>query len=151
MNSTRSLILIFALVAVPLDQILKWYFVNLGIAEVNNGISFDLFSNLPINFHILIFSLLSIVFYLLSFKRKWHTFARLPASADKAELSSGMSSARQEFTLIYMGGLDNLIDRVIYGGVVDYINFFGLFKNNLGDIMIFVGFLMFIFTVARRP
>ena len=50
-----------------------------------------------------------------------------------------------------MGGLDNLIDRVIYGGVVDYINFFGLFKNNLGDIMIFVGFLMFIFTVARRP
>ena len=97
------------------DQFLKLYFLDGGVAEVNHGIALGLFSNLPVFFYFLVFILLSIIFYLLS---------------SKNNLTVG-------FALIYIGATSNLLDRVIYGGVVDYINFLGLFKNNLGDIMIF--------------
>ena len=46
--------------------------------------------------------------------------------------------------LILVGGISNLIDRVIYSGVVDYINFFGLLKNNLADFLIFLGTTVFL-------
>lgn len=44
--------------------------------------------------------------------------------------------------IILTGGLSNLIDRIIYGGVVDYLNFFGLLKNNIADYLIIFGLIL---------
>lgn len=46
--------------------------------------------------------------------------------------------------IILTGGLSNLIDRYIYGGVVDYLDFFGLLKNNIADYLIILGLILLI-------
>ncbi len=42
-------------------------------------------------------------------------------------------------TLIFVGALSNLIDRMIYGHVVDYLNLFDWSIFNIADLMIFIG------------
>lgn len=44
--------------------------------------------------------------------------------------------------LIVAGGLSNLVDRLIYGGVVDYIKIFVWPIFNIADVMIVVGVLL---------
>ena len=41
--------------------------------------------------------------------------------------------------LVSAGAVSNICDRIIYSGVVDWLNFFGLFKFNLADLSIFLG------------
>ena len=41
--------------------------------------------------------------------------------------------------LMIIGGMGNLYQRVTYGGVVDNLNFFGLFYNNVFDYLIVIG------------
>jgi signal peptidase II len=41
--------------------------------------------------------------------------------------------------LMLLGGAGNMVSRVWYGGVVDNLNFFGLFYNNVWDYLIFIG------------
>jgi signal peptidase II len=41
--------------------------------------------------------------------------------------------------LMIIGGIGNLYQRVMYGGVVDNLNFFGLFYNNVFDYLIVGG------------
>jgi signal peptidase II len=43
------------------------------------------------------------------------------------------------FTLITLGAINNFIDRLIYGYIIDYFNFFLLPIFNLADLMIIVG------------
>lgn len=45
--------------------------------------------------------------------------------------------------LVLAGGVANVISRIVWGGVVDYWNFWGLFTNNLADWMIGVGVLLY--------
>jgi lipoprotein signal peptidase len=40
-----------------------------------------------------------------------------------------------------IGGLSNLVSRLHWGGLVDYLNW-GIFVNNISDIMIFVGMMI---------
>lgn len=47
-------------------------------------------------------------------------------------------------TLIITGALSNLIDRILYGYVIDYINIFSLSFFNIADIMIVGGVILFI-------
>jgi len=47
--------------------------------------------------------------------------------------------------LMVLGGLSNLLDRLIWGGVVDYINFFNMFDFNLADAMVFGGVIGLIY------
>lgn len=56
---------------------------------------------------------------------------------------------------IILGGSGNLASRIIYGGVVDNLSFFGLFYNNVWDWMIGVGvgiygLQFFLKTVGRK-
>ena len=46
---------------------------------------------------------------------------------------------RNKMWFILAGGAANLLSRVVWGGVVDYWNFWGWFSNNLADWMIVVG------------
>jgi signal peptidase II len=49
---------------------------------------------------------------------------------------------RVGYALIAWGGVSNIFDRVFYGGVIDYINFFGLFICNIADIMVVGGVIL---------
>jgi signal peptidase II len=46
--------------------------------------------------------------------------------------------------LLLLGGAGNIISRVVYGGVVDNLNFFGLFYNNVWDYLIFIGVIVYV-------
>lgn len=48
------------------------------------------------------------------------------------------------FLLIISGAIANLIDRILYGCVVDYIQFFNISFFNLADAYITIGAILFI-------
>lgn len=52
---------------------------------------------------------------------------------------------RHKLGLILAGGAANALSRVVWGGVVDYWNFWGLLHNNLADWMIVGGILLYVF------
>ncbi|MCX6811880.1 MAG: signal peptidase II [Candidatus Berkelbacteria bacterium] len=52
-------------------------------------------------------------------------------------------------TLILGGGLSNFIDRILKGGVADYLDLI-YWKMNLADILIFIGIFLFFFNLLRR-
>lgn len=109
----------FGIVILFLDRFLKQWILSSKIYEINTGISFSYFSSSPLTYLLHLFALifLSILYLLLNFKRdlKLHV----------------------PMLLILLGGVNNFIDRILYGGVVDYINFY-FFKNNLTDVVIFI-------------
>lgn len=43
------------------------------------------------------------------------------------------------WSLIIIGAISNLLDRIYQGAVIDFINFFGLTIINLSDVYIFLG------------
>ena len=45
--------------------------------------------------------------------------------------------------LIILGGVGNLVSRILYGGVVDNLNFFGLVYNNYADYLIGMGVILY--------
>lgn len=53
-------------------------------------------------------------------------------------------------SLIIIGGISNLLDRIFYGFVIDYFNFFSLFTFNLSDIMIFLGVIILVTKLLTR-
>ncbi len=111
--------LVLALLLVAIDQIIK-YFVIIYIKPVssvvaiehildltyveNTGVAFGMFKDLRWLF-VLLTSVVIVVFIVLLFK-----------SGNKSKLFS-VSSA-----LIIGGGIGNLIDRLVYGYVVDYLS-----------------------------
>lgn len=52
-------------------------------------------------------------------------------------------------TLIISGGVSNLLDRVFFGGVVDFIDFKFFPSFNLADAMIFAGVVWFALVLLR--
>lgn len=50
---------------------------------------------------------------------------------------------REKMWILLAGGLANILSRFIWGGVVDYWSFFGLFYNNLADYMLFFGVVFY--------
>jgi len=51
--------------------------------------------------------------------------------------------------LMVAGGMGNLYQRLMYGGVVDNLNFFGLFYNNVFDYLIVGGAVVYFFSVWK--
>jgi lipoprotein signal peptidase len=51
--------------------------------------------------------------------------------------------------LMIIGGTGNLYQRVMYGGVVDNLSFFGFFYNNVFDYLIVGGVVVFIIQYFR--
>ncbi len=49
---------------------------------------------------------------------------------------------RLSLGLMVIGGSGNLYQRIMYGGVVDNLNFFGLFYNNVFDYLIVIGVII---------
>lgn len=53
-------------------------------------------------------------------------------------------------SVIFIAGAGNAVDRFIWGGIIDYIPFFGLFTFNLSDIVISVGVALLLFGIFSR-
>ncbi|MFA6587958.1 MAG: signal peptidase II [Patescibacteria group bacterium] len=54
--------------------------------------------------------------------------------------------------LIFLGAFSNLLDRVIYGSVRDFLKFsFWPTTNNIGDLMVTVGAIILIITYKPNP
>ena len=100
---------------------------------LNKGISFGLFSSIPV--WVIALVLICLVVY-----------AVLPAQVGKVRELWG----RVGVILIVFGGVGNLVSRVIYGGVRDYWNFFGLFYNNIWDYLITLGLIIYGYTYFVR-
>lgn len=52
--------------------------------------------------------------------------------------------------LIISGGLSNLYDRIVYGYVVDYINFWFIPTFNTADSMITIGIVLIIYRLLKN-
>ncbi len=115
---------VIILSVVVLDQIIKVWVVRSKVGYVvNPGGSLSIFSGRGG-----IYSSISIFMLLLVFI--WaNKFSKIESSWLKILGGS----------LILGGGISNTLDRVLRGGVIDFINVFGVFKNNLADIAIVVG------------
>ena len=51
---------------------------------------------------------------------------------------------------ILVGGAGNIISRVVYGGVLDNLSFFGILHNNVWDYLIFAGLVVYAIQVFRH-
>ncbi|MEK9130872.1 MAG: signal peptidase II [Patescibacteria group bacterium] len=121
-----------ALVLFLVDQVSKFLAVHNGFFSLhkNYGIAFDL----PVPSWIVIPLTLGII--IAATFALWHHRLNLKLSA--------------ALIFIILGGLSNLIDRLVYGFTVDYIILFGRSAINLSDLMIVGGVLLVIYH-SRRP
>ena len=94
---------------------------------LNPGVSFGFFPGLTP--WILILLLLGLVIYAVKMRELW---------------------GRAGVVMIIVGGAMNLVSRIKYGGVVDNLDFFGLFYNNIWDYLIGVGLAIMIYGEFRR-
>ena len=83
---------------------------------LNKGVSFGLLPSLPIWLFVVI--LVCLIIYAVKMREL------------VGRIGLGM---------IIVGGIGNLISRIVYGGVVDNLSFFGIFYNNVWDYLIFMG------------
>jgi signal peptidase II len=112
----------------PFDSIAVFPFLNI-VNVTNIGAAFGSFKNLGSNFFIII-SLIAIVFILYLLKKNLYNYIGL--------------------SLIFGGALGNLIDRIFYGKVVDFIDFYiGNYHwpaFNVADSSLTVGIIIILFT-----
>ena len=147
MTSFKTLFLTLFLVVI--DQISKYLVTaQLNLAEsleilpflnftliLNTGIAFSMFDDGGISGRWILVSLTSIaviyVAYILIKEKNLHTLEILP------------------LVLILSGGLGNLIDRVLFGYVIDFIHvFYGIYSFyvfNLADSFITIGVVIYLY------
>ncbi len=105
-----------------LDIFLQDYFRAANVGVLNQGISFGMFPGTGQTIAVVIYLLFVIVF-----------------------LKKFLPSGRNAFLMLAIGGLGNLIPRMVWGGVWDYIHFPGVsLWFNLSDVMICLGVISYI-------
>ena len=116
--------LFLIIILIVIDQLLKWFILHTESIDnlCNHGIAFGFI--LPqIVFNILWGSIMVSVMYF------WF---------QKIKENSGFVS-QVPLLLILGGGISNLIDRLYYGCVIDYIPFLNISSFNFADVCITVG------------
>ena len=152
------LLFMMALGVFALDQITKWYVVHwldlktLGALDVvppvlnlrmawNHGINFGLFANLGDAARwILIAIALAIVAFVLGWMRR-------DPPGRLGFVSAGV---------LVGGALGNVVDRIVYGAVADFLNmsccgFVNPYAFNVADIAVFAGAIGLVFFAAPEP
>ena len=109
--------IVILIIGVLIEFLVHWWICTNSIVVKNYGISFSI--------HWVDSLLLNIIFILIV---GWFYFK------EKSYF----------LVLILVGGLVNLIDRLLFGYVRDYWNFFELFVNNLNDWFVGGGVLLFL-------
>jgi len=116
---------LIALGTILLDQVSKFWAQKLNLVVLNTGISFSFFPSIHLSFHLFLY----LVFLWLCY---YFIKCYLSPIATKILL-----------TIFLSAGFSNLLDRIIYGGVRDWLPLLNL-KNNLADWLIFVSLLAII-------
>lgn len=124
MFTKKRTLWLLGIIILIIDQTIKFlvYKYQPQIISYNRGMFFGSLDNVYLLYIFLIVGLL-ILFFL---------FARSP---EKYKLP---------LTIIAVGALSNILDRIFYPGVIDYINFSFWSSFNLSDIYIFVGALWYL-------
>lgn len=121
--------LVEAYIQLPGDEIVLPFFRIVNVK--NTGAAFGLFSSLGNNFFIFI-SLVAIALIIIY-------MIKLPKGLELFSLS-----------LILSGATGNLIDRLIIGKVIDFIDFFGYWPAfNVADSAISIGIILFLWSNIR--
>ena len=115
----RCLVFTLSVLALVIDQVVKAVMIQTGDYIINN-----LWFGLPADSRL--FSIITVIFVIL---------------VAAAWIRSGY---RISIGLILAGGASNLIDRLLHGGVIDYL-FIGTFAFNLSDVLIWAGCLLALF------
>lgn len=130
--------ILLALIILLTDQLIKYYVLHKMSVDfvfakfINNELNYNLALSLPSTVSIaIIVNVIGIVaiLYLLTFNPN--------------------QSIKKYLAIILGAGTSNLIDRLIHGGVIDYINFFNISTINLADIMIVIAIIL-IFINERK-
>jgi signal peptidase II len=114
---------LFAILFFSIDRIVKFLFLNYLPQDtiLNKGIIFGIGYSMPIWFFLIL--LIAIVIWLTK------------------DVDNGLG-----LSLIVGGGLSNVIDRILYNGVVDF-QILKITAFNLADIFIIVGFLIVFYKI----
>ena len=117
-----------------LDQTVKWYVLHSSTVEVlcNYGIAMGI--SVPKIIFVVLW--VGVIFFVVQL---W--------------LRSGESDkfiTHFSFILILSGGISNLIDRIYYGCVVDYIPLVNISSFNIADVFITFGAILILWTNFRK-
>ncbi len=139
------LVILFELILV--DQISKWLariyltesidifsFFRLHLA-FNEGVAFSL----PVDYYIIIPLTVIVLSYL-----GWELWRRCTT---RKELFSAEMIA---YGLIFSGAIGNLIDRLFFGSVTDFLSFWSFPIFNLADMWISLGVVVFMYTSVTK-
>ncbi len=144
MRQTKSAWFLFlSLVVFVLDRFLKTQLFRseqLEISIISQLLNFTLHKNYGIGANLALPQSLTIILSLIIITAL--TWWLVKSNNKKTKLA---------LVLILTGAISNLIDRVVYGFVVDYISFVNLSFINLADLLIFLGLLSLIFQKRERP
>jgi len=121
---------IFLLILV--DQIFKFLALRWKLALINKGIAFGLFSPIKSFFIFLFLFLLILLLFSIYYFKKHHF-----------KYVNGLK-------LILAGGLSNLLDRIIYKGVIDYFHLPLIPNFNLADLVITLGFILLLKNIILK-
>lgn len=128
----RLLLAFWTISLIFIDQAVKWWMMNYHPSLVfrNNGIVFGFITNQLFCVALLILGIIALVWISLEKKKRpWQEFA---------------------LTMIFAGAVSNIIDRVYYGAVIDYITIKGLNTFNLADIYIVLGVVIYTVQIFKK-
>lgn len=116
------------LVTIVVDQLSKWYASRMELVQLNSGISFGLFSTQTLTIFLSLF--LAIVFLHLGKKYS----LQYPGA----------------FGMFIGASLSNILDRILFGGVQDFLPIpFVSLTNNLADWLILVSLVYIMHSQAK--
>ena len=124
-KANKTLLSIIILIVLQLSGFLFYY---LSMSVVNDRFIFGAIADNSIAILVSVF--LIIIFIVLTIK--WFNLLTLPA------------------ILVIVSALSNIIDRFIYGGVVDYFNFFDYTRFNLADVILIVGMFLYLWEANKK-
>lgn len=129
-------IIFLGLFLFTLDRILKYLSISGFLNTLkNNFISLDYFANNNLAFSIPFNNGLSIIIsVLILFIVNFYLILKNKKNVNSNILISLM--------FVNIGGVSNIIDRIKYGYVIDYINVLNINIFNLSDVFIILGFLI---------
>lgn len=96
------------------------------VSTINNSFIFGLFGN---NFLSIFFSILILLLIII--------------------LENKKIISNNSFVLVVAGAISNIVDRLIYGGSVDYISILNYPTFNLADVLIVIGCLILILEMMK--
>jgi signal peptidase II len=124
-NKKDILLLLFLFVLICIDRLTK-------IFVKEKQINFGGFFGFPLAFYLLFLISLAFIILLIFLYFYEKNF-----------------SIRLGLIFLLSGAISNFIDRLMYGGVIDWINFI-FFTFNIADIYFWIGLFIFIFCLIKK-